>query len=68
MIKALKSQAYLWFCRAKPFSNGISGGTHVYRAMRGEDVRPEVNTDVVFISSENMNHPEVKRMLRQPLD
>ena len=66
MIQALRSHHIYGFVVQSPFQMGYQGVHTVYRAMRGEDVKPEVNTDVVFISSENMNHPEVKRMLGLP--
>jgi len=47
----------------RPFQMGYQGVHTVYRAMHGKSVKQEVNTDVVFITSENINHTEIKIML-----
>jgi len=63
MIESLKSQHIYGFIVQRPFQMGYQGVHTVYRAMHGKSVKQEVNTDVVFITSENINHTEIKIML-----
>ena len=63
MIEALKSQHIYGFIVQHPFQMGYQGVHTVYRAMHGKDIKQKVNTDVVFISRENINHTEIRKML-----
>ena len=63
MIESLKAQHIYGFIVQRPFQMGYQGVHTVYRAMHGKSVKQEVNTDVVFITSENINHTEIKIML-----
>ena len=63
MIESLKSQHIYGFIVQRPFQMGYQGVHTVYRAMHGKSVKQEVNTDVVFITSEHINHTEIKIML-----
>ena len=63
MIEALKSQHIYGFIVQHPFQMGYQGVHTVYRAMHGKDIKQKVNTDVVFISRENINYTEIRKML-----
>jgi len=56
MIESLKAQHIYGFIVQRPFQMGYQGVHTVYRAMHGKSVKQEVNTDVVFITRENINH------------
>lgn len=63
MIESLRSQHIYGFIVQRPFQMGYQGVHTVYRAMHGKSVKQEVNTDVVFINRENINHTEIRIML-----
>jgi len=68
MIESLNSQHIYGFIVQRPFQMGYQGVHTVYCAMRGKDVKQKVNTGVVFINRENINHTEIRKMLGFRLD
>ena len=68
MIESLNSHHIYGFIVQHPFQMGYQGVHTVYGAMHGKDVKQEVDTDVVFISRENINHKAIRKMLGLPLD
>lgn len=63
MIESLKSKHIYGFIVQRPFQMGYQGVHTVYRAIRGKDIKQKVNTDVVFISRENINNTEIIKIL-----
>ena len=68
MIESLNSRHIYGFIVQRPFQMGYQGVHTVYRAMHGKDIKQKVNTDVVFINRENINHTEIRKMLGLRLD
>ena len=68
MIEALKSHHIYGFIVQHPFQMGYLGVYTVHSAMHGKVVKQKINTDAVFVNRENINHPEIRKMLGLPLD
>lgn len=68
VINALKSHHIYGFIVQNPFQMGYQGVYTVHDALHGKVVEQEVNTDAVFISRENINHAQIKEILRLQLD
>ena len=68
MVKALKSNRIYGFITQKPFQMGYLGVYTMHNVLQGKAVKQEIDTGVVFINRENINHTEIKRMLALQLD
>ena len=63
MIKALKDNKMHGFIVQRPFLMGYQGVQTAYKAMKGLNVEPLIDTGVKFISKNNLNQKETKEIL-----
>lgn len=63
IIKSLQAGNLHGFVVQRPFEMGYTGVHTVYQAMQGKPVKEYIETDIVFVSNENIADSEIKDIL-----
>jgi len=68
LVKALRAGEIHGLTVQAPFRMGYVGVKTVVAAIRGEEVPKRIDTGVVMVTADNMEHPEIKELISPDLD
>lgn len=63
MIDSLNNHHIYGFVVQRPFKMGYDGVNAVYKAMKGKNIKENIDTGVVFVNSNNIKQKSIKQML-----